>query len=928
MQKHGWIRIFILCAAIFSIAAGVCLFNAELLRRPLFQKETSIMTAMSAKYEKDGNLYIIDSGAFRLLCMTLDGKINYSISINKMEEYTKMYDCAVDEMGNLYVYMMETEYDAFLTKRDIIRQYSSQGKMLKDILVIDYTGQDQRPHAFPQFGSLRVNEGTLTFSQVHEESVTLYSYDIFLDRLRSSVFYHPSDIVGRYAVGQLCSKDFENFIYTTRMGDIYEVKAGGEPVLRASFDFRPAVYGGTGGIIPWYPGYGTGEGDIIFFDMASGMVFRIGADGAVEKALPDMFFDELREYGEYPLFTGFGFSGGCFSGVFGQTVWFYNGKEFTSYAGSASGILLPSRERAAIIAVQTLFALGLITLLLGLYIFFFRFLDRFISLFLKQAAIIIPITIIAFFTSYTVTFNAMTERLNREIFKSLHFAVSMASELISGDDVASLRSIKDMRTAEYKKLTAAVKNIINDNKDEWNKLYYAAVYVGENFEYHLIPSNDETNMFRPAPFLDEDSEVYQSLHAGEIYSGIIDYIDGRWAYSDTGIRDSAGKLIGYLEIGFDMTSYQISSSQLGERISLIAACICLIILLVLVGIMSLIISQLRMTAKVLKAIGGGDYKARVSYRARDELGRVGSGLNSMAEELQKQFEYITALNESSIRFVPVQFMEHLGVMDITKMKLGDYVRRNLTVLFFDIRFFSINSEMMSAHENFLFINKVLGIAGPVFRRYNGFVDKYLGDAAMVLFDDAYSAVQAGIELYRRLVLDKQTRVEIGGDRINIGVGIHSGSVMMGIVGENERLSSTVISKNVNLASRLESLTKQTRSGMLISRDTVNQIIGHDNEFQYRFLGMIQAAGTNEVIGVFDVLDALPAEVRKRRFSTKRVFESGIRKYHTKDYRAAYMRFEAVVKADQDDVCAANYLAEARRHMDNPALPSVFMFDKK
>lgn len=923
MKKPGWIRIFALCAVVFSIAAGVCLLNIEFLRRPLFQKETSIMTAMSAKYEKDGNLYIIDNGAFRLLCMTLDGKINYSISINKMKEYTKMYDCAVDEAGNLYVYMMETEYDAFLTRRDIIRKYNSQGKMLNDILVIDYTGQEQRPHAFPQFGSLRVNEGTLTFSQIHEESVTLYSYDIFLDRLRSSVFYHPAD-ADRYTVGQLCVKDFENFIYTTRMGDIYEVKAGGAPILRASFDFKPAVYGGMGGIIPWYLGYGAGEGDIIFFDMVSGTVLRTGADSAVEKALPDMFFDELRERGEYPLLTGFGFSGDCFSGVFGETVWFYDGKEFTSYAG----ISLPLQERIMVAAVQTLFMLGLIVLPLGVYIFFFRLLDRFISLFLKQAAIIIPITIIAFFTSYTVTFNVMTERLNNEIFKSLNFAVSMASELISGDDVASFKSIKDVRTAEYKKLTAAMKNIINDNKDEWNKLYYAAVYIGENFEYHLIMSNDETNMFRPATFLDENNEVYQTLHGRKIYSGIIDFIDGRWAYSDAGIRDSAGKLIGYLEIGFDMTSYQISSRQLGERIALIAAFICLAILLVLVGIMSLIIRHLRMTAQVLKAIGSGDYKARVNYRARDELGRVGSGLNSMAEELQKQFEYITALNESSIRFVPVQFMEHLGVMDITKMKLGDYVRRNLTVLFFDIRFFSINSEMMSAHENFLFINKVLGIAGPVFRGHHGFVDKYLGDSAMVLFDDAYSAVQAGVELYRRLILDKQTRVEIGGDSINIGIGIHSGSVMMGIVGENERLSSTVISKNVNLASRLESLTKQTRSGMLISRDTVNQIVGHDDEFQYRFLGMIQAAGVNEVLGVFDVLDALPEGVRKRRIGTKRVFESGIRKYHTKNYHAAYMRFEAVVKADPDDVCAENCLAEARRHMDNPELPSVFVFDKK
>jgi class 3 adenylate cyclase len=273
-------------------------------------------------------------------------------------------------------------------------------------------------------------------------------------------------------------------------------------------------------------------------------------------------------------------------------------------------------------------------------------------------------------------------------------------------------------------------------------------------------------------------------------------------------------------------------------------------------------------------------------------------------------------------------MEHLGVMDITKMKLGDHVQRNLTILFFDIRAFSLNSEIMSARENFLFINEVLGAAGPILREHNGFVDKFLGDAAMALFVNTGDAIRAGIELYQKLILDKMTKIRIGGDGINIGIGIHSGSVMMGIVGENERLSSTVISKNVNLASRLESLTKQTKSGMLVSRDAMNQISGSESKFNYRFIGMIRAAGVNEVVGVFDMLDALPEEIRKRRLATKKIFESGIRKYHTKDYTVALQRFEKVLEADPSDICAANCLAETHKRIKDPALPSVFMFDKK
>jgi hypothetical protein len=204
----------------------------------------------------------------------------------------------------------------------------------------------------------------------------------------------------------------------------------------------------------------------------------------------------------------------------------------------------------------------------------------------------------------------------------------------------------------------------------------------------------------------------------------------------------------------------------------------------------------------------------------------------------------------------------------------------------------------------------------------------MGDAAMVIFADAHDAVRAGIELYRDIVLDQENGVKIGIDGINIGIGIHSGSVMMGIVGENERLSSTVISDTVNLASRLESLTRQTKSGMLISRDVLNQIADTEEEFNYRFLGMVQVAGVNEVLGVYDVLDALPEDRKQKRLATRDFFESGIRKFHMKDYAEALLRFQKVLEDDPDDLCAAKCLEETHHRLVDPALPSVIVFGRK
>jgi class 3 adenylate cyclase/HAMP domain-containing protein len=521
----------------------------------------------------------------------------------------------------------------------------------------------------------------------------------------------------------------------------------------------------------------------------------------------------------------------------------------------------------------------------------------------------------------------MTEQQHEDLFNEMIAFAVLSAQMINGDDIDKINTIKDIHNDEYKRYSELIKKIVGYNVNSWNQKYYAAIYKGSQFQYVVVISSEEWNLFRPdEPLEDEDYDIFIS---GQPTADILELYNGNWAFANTQIYNSSGEISGMLEIGLDMTGYEIGNIKLKRQVAFIVAVVCVFILLVLCALISVVVKQLSSVANVLYAISSGDRTKRVRYKARDELGKVSFGLNNMAEELQNQFDNINSLNESTIRFVPIQFMEHLGVSDITKMKLGDNVQRDMTILFFDIRGFSINSEMMTAKENFLFINKILGIAGPIIRKHKGFVDKYIGDAAMVLFDNGIDAVRAGIELYNTLVVDENTKVKIGDvDGINIGVGVHTGPVMMGIVGENERLSTTVISANVNLASRIEGLSKQIDSGLIITRDTLNQLAGNEAEFTYRFIGMIQAAGVNEVVGIFDILDALPLEKKKSRLVTRTSFESGVRNFHFKEYEEAVRRFKEVIAEDPSDICAFHHLAEAIKHLENPDLPSVFVFDKK
>ncbi|MEG3844496.1 ATP-binding protein, partial [Microcoleus sp. herbarium14] len=169
---------------------------------------------------------------------------------------------------------------------------------------------------------------------------------------------------------------------------------------------------------------------------------------------------------------------------------------------------------------------------------------------------------------------------------------------------------------------------------------------------------------------------------------------------------------------------------------------------------------------------------------------------------------LAKLNAAYGRFVPHDFLSLLEKPSIIEVKLGDNQERDMTVLFADIRSFTALSEQMTPPENFAFINTYLGRVSPAIRKNHGFIDKYIGDAVMALFPTfPEDGVRAAIDMQQEVNFFNEQREKNGLFPIKIGVGLHAGNLMLGTIGERERMESTVIADAVNLASRLEGLTK-------------------------------------------------------------------------------------------------------------------------
>jgi two-component system sensor histidine kinase ChiS len=267
---------------------------------------------------------------------------------------------------------------------------------------------------------------------------------------------------------------------------------------------------------------------------------------------------------------------------------------------------------------------------------------------------------------------------------------------------------------------------------------------------------------------------------------------------------------------------------------------------------------------------------------------------------------LSRTNKAYARFVPREFLRLLGKERIEDVVRGDQVQRNMSVLFADIRGFTTISENMSPRENFNFINSYLGRMGPIIRENSGFIDKYMGDGMMAIFpEDGGDAVRAAVGMNRELHRYNGHRAKVGYRPIGLGIGIHFGSIMLGTVGEQERMDGTVISSDVNLASRLEGLTKHLRVPVIASGDVLD-LLQDQRQMAWRHLGRVLLKGKHRAVDAYDVFEGEQMERRSRKLATKELFERAVAQFAQGELARAERNFRAVRGRDPEDFAARFY----------------------
>jgi len=290
------------------------------------------------------------------------------------------------------------------------------------------------------------------------------------------------------------------------------------------------------------------------------------------------------------------------------------------------------------------------------------------------------------------------------------------------------------------------------------------------------------------------------------------------------------------------------------------------------------------------------------------------------QEQSRSLQRQETLTNSYARFVPTEIMGLLKKKAITEVALGDAIQQEMTILFSDIRSFTTMSESMTPKENFEFLNALMRRTGPAIRENHGFVDKFIGDAIMALFPRSpENAVKAAIQMKRNLLLYNVRRSAQGFQPLKVGIGINTGLVMLGTIGEPERMDGTVISDTVNLASRIEGLTKHYDATLLITEQTLFRL-EDPTKYKFRLIERVKVKGKNDPVSIFEVFEGDADDSVLLKTKTQGDFEHGVQDYQNANFASAENLFRNVLDADPSDGAARLYLQKSEHFAAHGAPP--------
>lgn len=830
-------------------------------------------------FSKSSNTVYVDTSNHYLLRLN-QGIVTQKIYIDK--KLGEIKDVASDGRGNTYIYAVNYGTYASWIESETVKKYNNQGDLINTVYEVHYE-EDERPFLSGTIKNFEHTDNGLQFFRTHQKLVThyTYTYDTVED---FSIDLSEMDFTIENIVGHLPGE----IMFATNMSELGRIDTKMALIIDRNYLDQKMV--------------------ITDLNLLEDGRYCIDIKGdyfeSVELAVIDQ--DELSieviKNSDVPeskqminqIKNGFSYSKGVRRNDLIVVAVFILMIGIAVYAVRFAYIYLMQGQM--IIAVkQLLFLVPIILILMPVFVLqtvlngFEEFGDEIKDGKYAQFNKIIDYQLgeasNAFGETYIVDFLETVrphETIDEKAYNEFYKIMSLDQLRLSVDDQTD--SLRADMTGMY---------VVIDR-----------VYGGK--AYKILDTENKFKLFTPRS--NENAyfkKAKQGIQVNAIGTG------DAYIFSMRPIYNNNHEVVGIYQIGMKYAGYR---QELDTK--LVMTSIKRIILLtvaLMLGITLTTVWSLRSIGKLTKgvrAVTGGDMDVRIDIRSNDEVSELADAFNRMTESISASIEDMRTLSESYYRFVPQEIFKLLGNDDIRKIENGDSGKFDAVLLAAAIDGFYERSEKMTPEESFELINNHLGRIGPIIRKHGGLVERYTDIGLIAIFTEgAKSAIDAAIEISKSIegAIDKDHNFS------PINMTLHRGNVLVGVIGEEKRLQSGIISDDVSFIQQLLERNRLLSSKILMTSE-VYELLPPSTFYDLRDLGCIQLQGRADGHRLYDIYqgDDLGIKLLKRQYED--IFYEAVIAYESGSYYIARSGFVKVLDMNFEDGAARLYFHDADKKL--------------
>ena len=348
------------------------------------------------------------------------------------------------------------------------------------------------------------------------------------------------------------------------------------------------------------------------------------------------------------------------------------------------------------------------------------------------------------------------------------------------------------------------------------------------------------------------------------------------------------------------TSLNISPDNINNLLWVIFSTI--LYFLIIFFIFKTLTRPIKKIEKAIMNLADGEIKEEINIGGNRQFSNIEHNLNKLNNELRQKEKFIKKSTEEYEKFIPKQFIKFFGKKSLLDLQIGETVSKELTTMYCEIKSVALSSSSMSLEENFNHVNSYLNIVSPIIRKYNGYIDKYLGNGLIAVFPSAKNAFNCAHVITK--AIDDKNKENINLPALSVGISLDTQDVAIGIIGDEERKSLSIISDSQNLTEKMNEINRQFSSLIIFSKSTLNEISAFN--INYRYIGNLTSDNGDQV-GIFESLEIYEKPKRDKLTKNKINFEQAVRAYFNGKYDQAKSLFEKVYRQEKNDkVCYTYY----------------------